>query len=112
MIAGLGILLNLALVAVLIRKKQIVLGVAYTVAFLLVNGVFALNCMEYAFIFLLVPVATIFLVQSRRMQYGHNAQAAFLAIGMLTAYFDFLTTETPILPQTFLRILRTSIYRF
>lgn len=94
MIAGLGILLNLALVAVLIRKKQILLGVAYTVAFLLVNGVFALNCMEYAFIFLLVPVATIFLVQSRRMQYGHNAQAAFLAIGMLTAYFDFLTTET------------------
>lgn len=93
-IAGLGILLNLALVAMLIRKKQIVLGASYTVAFLLVNGVFALTCMEYAFIFLLIPVATIFLIQNRKMQQRQNAQAVFLAIGMLTAYFDFLTTET------------------
>jgi len=94
MIAGLGILLNVALVVVLIRKKQVVLGVAYTGAFILVNGVFALTCMEYAFIFLLVPVATIFLVQCKKMPQRQNAQAAFLAIGMLTAYFDFLTTET------------------
>ncbi|MBO5082364.1 MAG: hypothetical protein J6C06_07135 [Lachnospiraceae bacterium] len=93
-IAGLGILLNLALVTVLIRKKQVVLGVAYMVAFLLVNGVFALTCMEYAFIFLLVPAATIILIQCKKMQQRQNAQAAFLAIGMLTAYFDFLTTET------------------
>ncbi len=92
-IAGLGILLNLALVAVLIRKKQVVLGVAYMLAFLLVNGVFALTCMEYAFIFLLVPVATIFLIQNSKMQHRRNAQATFLAIGMLTTYFDFLTTE-------------------
>lgn len=94
MIAGGGILLNLALVTVLIRKKQVVLGVAYMVAFLLVNGVFALTCIEYAFIFLLVPAATIILIQCKKMQQRQNAQAAFLAIGMLTAYFDFLTTET------------------
>lgn len=93
-IAGLGILLNLALVTVLIRKKQVVLGASYMVAFLLVNGVFALTCMEYAFIFLLVPLATIILIQCKKMQQKQNAQAAFLAIGMLTAYFDFLTTET------------------
>ncbi len=94
MIAGLGIMMNLALVVMLIRKKQIVLGASYTVAFLLVNGVFALTCMEYAFIFLLVPVATIFLIQYKKMQHRKNVQMAFLAIGMLTSYFDFLTTET------------------
>lgn len=93
-IAGLGVLLNLALVTVLIRKKQVVLGVAYTVAFLLVNGLFALTCMEYTFIFLMIPTATIFMIQCKKMRHRQNAQAAFLAIGMLTAYFDFLTTET------------------
>ncbi len=93
-IATVGLLMNAALVIVLVRRKQVVLGAAYTLAFLLTNGIFALTCLEYAFIFLLMPVATMVLVTSGRMKKKENATTAFMVIGMLTAFFDFLTAET------------------
>ena len=93
-IATVGVLLNMAFVMTLMRRKQFALGVTYSIAFLLCNGFFALICMEYVFIFLLVPLASMFLLMNKNMVKESNAQAAFLVIGMLTAFFDFLTTET------------------
>lgn len=93
-IAVIGLILNVAMVISLIRKKQVALCITYTIAFLLVNGVFALSCLEYAFIFLLVPLITVFLITSKRMKEERNVAATFLVAGMLTAFFDFLTAET------------------
>lgn len=93
-VATVGLLLNIVLVITLMRRKQVVLGVAYTLAFLLINGIFALTCLEYAFIFLLMPVATMFLVTNGKMAKKENVQTAFMVIGMLTAFLDFLTAET------------------
>ncbi len=93
-IAVIGLILNVVMVISLIRKKQVALSIAYTIAFLLVNGVFALTCLEYAFIFLLVPLVTVFLIANKRMKEERNVAAMFLVTGMLTAFFDFLTAET------------------
>ncbi len=94
LIATIGLIMNAIAVILLMRKKQIVLGILYTFAFLLVNGLFALTCMEYAFIFLIVPAATIFLITNKSVHKAEYAQLTFLVIGMLTAFFDFLTAET------------------
>lgn len=89
-----GVLFNIGVVWTLCRRNYKILGSLYGVAFLLVNGVFALTCMEYAFIFLLMPLAVMFLLNHKSMADMRNVIAAFLVVGMLTAYFDFLTAET------------------
>lgn len=89
-----GILLNMALIAVLIKKRQYALSIFYAVAFILVNGVFALNCLEYAFIFLLMPAVALFLLTNKNMIIPQKVQLTFMVTGMLTAFFDFLTAET------------------
>ena len=93
-ITAAGILLNGTATIVLMRKGHKALGILYTFSFLLVNGIFGLNCLEYAFIFLLMPLAVMFLVQNKKMAEGMYVPLAFMVIGMLTAYFDFLTAET------------------
>lgn len=89
-----GLLLNGLVVVALIKKKQYALGIFYAVAFLAVNGVFALSCLEYAFVFLLMPVITLFLLLNKNTTKPLWVQSAFLVTGMLTAFFDFLTAET------------------
>lgn len=93
-IATIGLIVNAIVVISLMRKRQIALGLLYAFAFLLVNGLFALTCMEYAFIFLIVPAATLFLITNKSTKKAQNAQLTFLVIGILTAFFDFLTAET------------------
>lgn len=90
----LGAILNAAFVFTLIRKKQVALGLTYVFAFILVNGFFALTCLEYAFVFLLAPISAIVLLTGRQMKQKRYAVAVFLVVGMLTAFFDFLTAET------------------
>ncbi len=89
-----GLLLNGFAVVALLKKKQYALGIFYTVAFFVANGVFALSCLEYAFIFLLMPAITLFLLLSKNAAKPVWVQSVFLIVGMLTAFFDFLTAET------------------
>ena len=93
-IMAIGVLLQLILTGMLVKRKQTGLGVIYLLAFLLVNGVFALSCFEYAFIFLLIPVATMVLLNEKIGQKDLKVELTFLVIGMMTAFFDFLTSET------------------
>ena len=89
-----GILLHIAVVICLFRKEQKALSVTYALAFLLVNGGFALNCLEYGFIFLLVPMTILVLLLLGGEQKDTMVAQIFMIVGMLTAFFDFLTTET------------------
>ena len=89
-----GLVMNLAAVITLVRKRQAAAGIIYAISFLAVNGVFALECMEYAFIFLLLPVSIFAITDKRIYTDETKAQLTFMVIGMLTAFFDFLTTET------------------
>lgn len=89
-----GIVLHMVLVTSLIRKKQTALGIIYGISFVLVNGMFALECLEYAFVFLLVPVASLILLHKKIGEDPVKAQLTFIVIGVLTAFFDFLTAET------------------
>lgn len=93
-ITAVGIILNAGLVIALMRKQQKALGVIYTFAFLLVNGMFALGCLEYGFVFLLVPVAGLLFLTEKWRNNFTKISLTFLVIGTLTAFFDFLTTET------------------
>ena len=89
-----GIALHMAVALVLMRKKQIAMAVIYGLAFLLVNGIFALECFEYASVFLLMPAATLFLLHKRIAEHPEKVRLTFVVIGVLTAFFDFLTAET------------------
>lgn len=89
-----GIALHISVVFCLIRKRQTVLGIIYGMAFLLVNGIFALGCFEYASVFLLVPVASLVLMHKKIQDDSIKVQLTFIVIGVLTAFFDFLTAET------------------
>lgn len=89
-----GIVLNLWVVVTLVRRKQAVLAGIYSFAFLLVNGLFALECMEYAWIFLLMPIGGLLLLNPRINGKQSKVYFVFMLIGILTAFFDFLTAET------------------
>lgn len=89
-----GILFNVLLVLKLMQKRQKALGIIYTVAFLSVNGLFALGCLEYGFVFLLVPIGGLLLINGKGTENHLKTQLTFLVIGMLAAFFDFLTAET------------------
>lgn len=93
-VTAVGIILHMVLVGALVRKKQTALGILYGISFLLVNGVFALECLEYAFVFILVPIASLFLLHKKIGKDPVKVQLTFLVSGVLTAFFDFLTTET------------------
>jgi len=89
-----GIILQLCVLIELVRRKQAVLGGIYIIAFLAVNGLFALECMEYAWVFILIPVGILLLLNPRINNKQSKICLAFMVMGMLTAFFDFLTTET------------------
>ncbi len=89
-----GILLHIAVAICLFRKEQKALSVAYIVGFLVVNGGFALNCLEYGFVFLLMPIAVLVLLCLKGEQKDDIAVRIFMIIGVLTVFFDFLTAET------------------
>lgn len=89
-----GIILQLCVLIELVRRKQAVLGWIYIIAFLAVNGLFALECMEYAWVFILIPVGVLLLLNPRINNKQSKICLAFMVMGMLTAFFDFLTTET------------------
>lgn len=93
-IAIVGIILHICVVVALVRRKQAVLGGIYAFAFLLVNGLFALECMEYAWVFLLMPIAVLLLLNPRINDKQVRVYCVFMVLGILTAFFDFLTTET------------------
>lgn len=89
-----GMLLNSSVVFVLMRQKQTALGVSYGLAFCLVNGGFALTCLEYAFVFLLMPLFVLILLFFGMKIGEKKIPVFFMIFGMLTAFFDFLTAET------------------
>lgn len=89
-----GIILHMVLIGALVRQKQTVLGILYGISFLLVNGVFALECLEYAFVFLLVPVVSMLLLHPKIGEDPVKVRLTFVGVGVLTAFFDFLTAET------------------
>ena len=89
-----GIILQLCVLIELVRRKQAVLGWIYIIAFLAVNGLFALECMEYAWVFILIPVGVLLLLNPRINNKQSKICLAFMVMGMFTAFFDFLTTET------------------
>ncbi len=94
LVTAVGIALHISVVFLLIRKKQTALGIIYGLAFLLVNGVFALECLEYAGVFLLMPLASLMIMNKKISESPERVQLTFVVIGVLTAFFDFLTTET------------------
>ena len=93
-IAAIGLAANITLVVTLMRRGYKAPAICYGIAFLLVNGVFALTCLEYTFVLGLVPLATLFLLREKPGQEVNQVTLAFMVIGMLTAFFDFLTAET------------------
>ena len=99
----LGLLaIALAIVAsiLLIRQKEIVLAVAYLTGLLLVNVGMICFCIEYVTPFLVLSGGLIFLLLYWKRWSRINAEGLpgvakiFLVYGILTAFFDFLTTET------------------
>ncbi len=91
---ALGMFLNAFVIFALVGKKQTALGVSYGLAFCLVNGGFALTCLEYAFVFLLMPLFVLILLFFGTKIGEKKIPVFFMVFGMLTVFFDFLTAET------------------
>ncbi len=93
-VAAAGILLNAGLVIALICTRHEEVGIIYVLSFIAVNGVFSLSCLEYAFIFCIVPITGLILVFYKKIRCEKYVGLLFLSAGMFTAFFDFLTAET------------------
>ena len=89
-----GILLHIAVAICLYRKGHGALAAIYVIGFISVNGVFALGCLEYGFVFILMLVMILCLLLLKGKKSNEKAALFFLISGMLTAFFDFLTAET------------------
>ena len=74
----------------LIRKKKIILGISLLTGFF-VNSIWVVPfCLEYTPVFIIMLIASIVVLMVREEYYGY----VFFTAGLLTCFFDFLTTET------------------
>ena len=97
----LGILLNLCWIGYLVFKKEYTLGIAYTVGIFFGKLFFVYTCFEYAFVCLMIPLFSflVYVVTMGKLGTGKDKGRLplggfFLAFGILTCFFDFLTAET------------------
>lgn len=93
-----GILLNLGFIVYLILRKEYAVGIAYTLGILSGHLFFSYLCFEYAFVCLMVPVFSflVYRLTEKERKTGRRGSfgALFLAAGIITCFFDFLTAET------------------
>ena len=94
-----GTALNLAWIVFLVIRKEYMLAVPYLFGVIAGKILFGYTCFEYAFVCLFVTVFSfvIYLIMSRNEKEPEHffaPEAVFLAAGILTCFFDFLTAET------------------
>lgn len=90
--------------ALLIKKEQKLLLGAFIIGFISVGGVMAPLCLEYisTFIIMLGVSIAALLIEEKG---DEKLLPLFFAAGMLTSFFDFLTTETITLTMPLVMVL-------
>ncbi len=78
----------------LIRRKWYVLAIGLFIGLVAVSAWFVPFCLEYTWVFLLTFIFSIAAVKVAESRYYRSFGLMFMIFGMLTVYFDFLTTET------------------
>lgn len=92
--AVLTIVFYLVLIILLIRNKLRAEAVVFTIAMFVVSAWFVPFCLEYTYSFLCMLVAAVIgVLLSLKRKYTF-LDIYFILVGMVTVYFDFLTTET------------------
>lgn len=101
------IILEGLIVGLLVSKKEYGLGVAYLSILVLSNSFIVGNCLEYVSTFYLMNFGLIVVILKNKNK-DKWFYMNFMIMGMVTAYFDFLTTEilTLLVPLSVLLYLR------
>lgn len=87
-------ILNAALIVMIIRRKAYYAAVGLAVGYIAAAVWFVPYSLEYTWVFIIMPVAAMCAVRSCDKGRWYNIGIIFLLSGMITNYFDFLTTET------------------
>ena len=95
----LAIMLSVTAAILLWKQKEKALAVIYLVSLCLVDVWMICFCIEYVTTFLIMGTGAIFLIQKagkikENTKTGMQFLPLFLSIGIVTAFMDFLTTET------------------
>lgn len=77
----------------LIKNKHVLLAVCYLISMVLVKFWMVGFCIEYANVFLIMSVANIIIIHMNNEDMDKMV-TLFMVLGLVTAYMDFLTTET------------------
>ena len=96
----------LVLIILLIRNEFRAEAVVFTIAMFVVSAWFVPFCLEYTYSFLCMLVAAVIGVLLCLKRKYIFLDIYFMLVGMVTVYFDFLTTETLTLLVPLLFILR------
>ena len=81
------IILAVVLLVILIKKKQILLLIATIVGYIMIAINYVPFCLEYVWTFIIMMVVSIVAILCKKRN------LLFFISGMLTCFFDFLTTE-------------------
>ena len=98
--------LLLILLIQLIRQKYYGEAISVILAMIVVSVWYVPLCLEYTYTFLCMLTASIIAVHLAIRRKYQRFSLFFLAVGMVTVYFDFLTTETLTLLVPLLLALR------
>lgn len=96
--------LAIALLIILLKKNK-KLALVYTIAMIMIAFVFVPLCLEYIWTFYIMLIVSIIAI---KMEKKKNLYILFLITGMITCFFDFLTTEiiTLFVPILFVLTIR------
>ncbi len=91
--AVLMIALIIALIVMLLRRGGTFPVIGLVAGLVMVDAWYVTTSLEYMWTFLLMPLFSAIALKSDEKEGGHTG-IAFMLFGMVTAYLDFLTTET------------------
>lgn len=99
-------LLSLILIIILLKNRFRIESASYVLSMIIVSIWYVPLCLEYTYTFLCMMIASIIGLLLAVKQKCQLLGVFFMITGMVTVYFDFLTTETLTLLIPLLLILR------
>ncbi len=99
-------ILTIILITLLFKKKLIALAIAFIISLIMTVAIFVPFCLEYTWTYYIMLIVSILAVIWNDNKKKRNI--LFFIAGMLTCFFDFLTTEiiTVLVPMIIVLILQ------
>lgn len=108
------IILMLIMFGILIKKKHYILLLATIIGLTMTSSIYVPFCLEYVWTYLIMFIVTIIAIHIENRQKGNTYISMMMFItGILTCFFDFLSTETItfLVPILFIYTIRYKEHR-